>query len=1381
MSYEEKLQASQAEVTSLGRVSHRIALLDSTERLQQVLEKLLPRLLKRIGDNDSNRTDANQMATIAEGEKRNLTAFYDQIQAKLVEILSHVMNRVRNDMACRLPCESIMELLLQERHKHGPPLLSSHVHPMTTHLTLAFLTLGVPRCDKSELYNLLPSLLACQRVRLDSPAQRSQFHQLAHLLLTCMERLVKESAPRLSIATRSSEQTAVELPAATVSSLALARKLLQEQSQIAGTVFDLLLDVLLYTPTANISSTLPPEGLSQAGNERLRHGASTSERDWAAEMAPRKRRVALKQAVLEWIAPSRKWVLFDGDLARTVALLVVASGSNEVEVAERAESFLKMHLDSLRGQNENVSVSRALLGDPVTFMCQLLSLCLGQAQAEHATIILPSLGSVPNGDLSTQVLLSTKRRPVSEAARAAILAFLASRVLEDDALVFTDTSADSIESISTLAVQVAHTSLSSPAALSVMGLSTLRAKPYSSAAHLLNALCTRLVTITSSAAPNCDKIISLLARMLAAACSVLAPASTQRSTATRTNTTSDGNLEIRDLCYGVICILARSMLAPQAYIFTQGDALSSSVSTATLLFGCAANEQERLRPRAVAALDSLLKSYVRLYSKANDGSVNVPTHSLAENPWAQGTTTEVAGTEPSVATNRSSLLSALLPLIWTAAQSYKPKASRVAAARWASELLIELDITSACHLLCFLAGDSDSTAASIAREGLGLPDLSLASSESDSIVESSLSRLPDFSSLVRQVFHQSYTTTTSSMRCQLYRDFSFRGKAISLHFGMVCLLNDLYGGDEEAIRMYLYALSESLCEFNTGKKKGSAAETVHASDLLDQGSSCLLSLLSASHYARLQVLSANEGGEFTVSFKFLKELTLQANSTRARKYLAGSCGKLLEDSEAWRTSEKWMIDELAQVLSECSEVLSGIEKNHFALSSLHGAAFLGSHAVKAMRSQAESTLHDEGSPMLEDAWKNSADILQALGRGTLHQEELIGNACSDGIAISFYYDGEDAPVLHTRLVLALTSLLTQVSKAVRKFSQSDTINVARCIKAATAAGAALAATTTVASQPNPENAKGAIIWSVRLDCVDSLFELLGSMAFRKEEEVALVAGEALARYADAYCPTDNVWPSEQNVWPIEYNELYSKGLPPHEHVLNTLLRHVFLASSPQKRTSVAPALLAVTARAARGVSIPYCQELIGQQFSSFLFQIVSNSAYSCRAFVRSLLTNLDEIQGTFIALLSDPKSKQLCRESCCLGLAACRGVLQSPTVDTDRTAEALNSKLLRAFGQTTNFGGSAMQETQSQAAQRRSELGMDVDSPTTDISDSVAAESEVGGASGIGEAALSAQREMASACVALGRHDILYALLILSVSHTFWFTADARHRYRYDL
>ena len=163
-----------------------------------------------------------------------------------------------------------------------------------------------------------------------------------------------------------------------------------------------------------------------------------------------------------------------------------------------------------------------------------------------------------------------------------------------------------------------------------------------------------------------------------------------------------------------------------------------------------------------------------------------------------------------------------------------------------------------------------------------------------------------------------------------------------------------------------------------------------------------------------------------------------------------------------------------------------------------------------------------------------------------------------------------------------------------------------------------------------------------------------------------------------------------------------------------------------------------------------------------------------------VIQHLAEIQTAFITLLADPKSKQLSRESCCIGLAACQGLAQA-VARTDQASKTslsddLNNSLLRAFGQTTNFGGSAMMETPAQNAERRrqniEEVGADLS-----ITEIFGIEAEVGGAAGMGEAALGAYREMAAAALALGRSDVLYALFLLSISHPVWFTPGPRERF----
>jgi proteasome component ECM29 len=170
--------------------------------------------------------------------------------------------------------------------------------------------------------------------------------------------------------------------------------------------------------------------------------------------------------------------------------------------------------------------------------------------------------------------------------------------------------------------------------------------------------------------------------------------------------------------------------------------------------------------------------------------------------------------------------------------------------------------------------------------------------------------------------------------------------------------------------------------------------------------------------------------------------------------------------------------------------------------------------------------------------------------------------------------------------------------------------------------------------------------------------------------------------------------------------------------------------------------------------------------------------------VKEIRGHIDEVQNAFIALLADSKSGHLARESCCLGLAACRGLAGFLTLADDKTESAsleLNNKLLRAFGQTSNHGGSAMMETRAQADERRrangGNNGQQAGTEGNLMESFGVGETEVGGTSGLGEAALGAYREMAAAAVSLGRPDVLYTLLILSASHSIWFTPGSRERY----
>lgn len=111
--------------------------------------------------------------------------------------------------------------------------------------------------------------------------------------------------------------------------------------------------------------------------------------------------------------------------------------------------------------------------------------------------------------------------------------------------------------------------------------------------------------------------------------------------------------------------------------------------------------------------------------------------------------------------------------------------------------------------------------------------------------------------------------------------------------------------------------------------------------------------------------------------------------------------------------------------------------------------------------------------------------------------------------------------------------------------------------------------------------------------------LLGSGANRKEEEIALRAGEALGQYAGCYKIE-----VELHDWGEGYDEEFSSQLAPHEHALYLLLRKQYRLSNPLHRTACAPTLLGIVGLVARGVSVS--SGIVG-----FLFTSLSHSSIFC--------------------------------------------------------------------------------------------------------------------------------------------------------------------------
>ncbi|VEU39441.1 unnamed protein product [Pseudo-nitzschia multistriata] len=1367
------LADANAQLQSLNRVSHRLAMVDSAQKLQAVLDKLLPRLLLRIGD--------NHKARLKIGNDPRLDSVLSKTHLKLVEMLSHVMKRIRDDTDCRLTnARGILDLLVavdDEGRKTARDCDS-----FSLNLSLAFLTLAVPRCTPSELDGLLPGLLvlhACYERRIRKRAAdgdmsasvdsaRKQWQQVSHLLLRTLERIIAEEESSLGASRKLAAAAAVanrtngnkriktgddhgnkDRAAAdgdgkrgdattndggtAISGLEEARLLLSRDESpgttgpdgapphlsVADATYGLFLDALLYQTKAG---SVPPAGLSSGGWERMKSGHSVAERDWAAEMAPPHRLATFKNRLLEWIAPHRRFGLFlgatgaadqaggttnthrsgsDGDdkttgasvssggdtgRSRTVALLVAASGDPMKKVSETAVQYTKQYFDS---QKETGG-----FGDSTALTKELLSLCVGGINAEA---VLSASSANNKGHKTLSVLtgdLSFRRRQVSDSHFSELIG-TATKALDD----VPDDNGDDIAAIGKLSVLASDKMLSKLG--NALGVTLLRGKPYIAAAELLNGLILRLGKHRRRRPEHGNSTVSSAefhteARVLTLAVTILAPIAASR--ASSSSQISEASVAVRDSIYGTVSILCRSEFARERFLWllAAGNTEATGLSTdlLQLLFRCLGNEIDKLRPRATAALDALLFSCRRVVDGRDQMKREQQAQTLISttaNPWGnQGSTTSSPGSQiesslpigasMSPIAIASQLGKSLLPIVWAASHTSQPRQSRVGAARWSSDLLIDLDVISGTHILSFLAGDSDITASAIAKEGLGLKG-------------SKSAAVADFEELIHVLIPDDGGNTSTSALQPTFWDYSPKGRAVAV----TCLLRsyqDDFNGGEQGLGSFMGALTKCLAwEATSGND-----------DVLDACSEAL-SVCMSSPAARAMIQSSS----LSLDLKGLRDMIISSPSAKAKRFLADAFGSFLMDTSLLGT--QW-IDVVTEALSLSSDYLA--VEPFKPSKDVQGAALLGGTCVRVIR------LHP---PLTRpETYEMASIILKRLGSALTNADDMIGNVFCDAISLSC--SGGFTPELHENLKQGMASVLKNTTLALNKFGHGDRVNAPRVLKAIEPTGLSIAVSSSTTEQS---------------ECVAALFKLLGSDAFRKDEEIGLAIGEALALFAE----TDKSTAMASGDWPLDLDETYARSLSPSCRVVYTLLRTAKSTSNNHKRRACASALLAVVARATRL-----------EPHSSFR---------------KCLQLSLHEIQDCFLFLLVDAKSNQISRESCCLGLAGCNKLVVASESDE------LKGRLLRSFGTTTNHGGSAMQETEEQAAQRRRTEGSDNDNNANNgESETVGVGIDVGGAGGVSEAALGAYREMAAAAVACGRPDILYSMLILSVSHTIWFSTEKR-------
>ncbi|KAL3920918.1 MAG: hypothetical protein SGILL_003023 [Bacillariaceae sp.] len=881
----------------------------------------------------------------------------------------------------RLNAAGIVSLLVTTQDDGA--IVAKECDFFSLNLSLAFLTLSIPRSEAEELEKILPGLLVVHAAYEQRVDQRKQWNQVSHLLLAALERIiVQEEAAMKQQRANSRNNTATKRMNSTVEEkkqtqpmeidsppkvfgLEHARQIISKDAAIAASTYDLILDALLYTTQAG---NVPPGGLSSIGWERLKDGHSSTEKDWAAEMAPLNRLALLKTRLIEWVAPSRRWGLFlgqrrggvadskrdNGDnsndngstppseyglgIARTVALLVVASGDSMQSVAEAAKQYLKQYFDEKK--------STGGFGDADRLCKELLSLSVGKINASMAlaTPDNTTCSEDSNGLGRFHANVSFQRRQVPESHYAELVG-MSTRA-------FDETSDGCMVDVGKLVILSSDKMLSK--LTNAVGLNNQRGKPFVTAAEQLSSLVVRL-----ERCPTLDMtIFSLHSRSLALAVKVLNPIAAAKVTSS-SNAVSESHVSVRDSVYGSISTLSRSSFATEKFFCLMAggnlEAPSLSMDLIHLLFRCVGNEVDRLRPRATAALDAVLFACRRATEVPEPVPPRVldPVHA---NPWAT-TANQQNDAASSFSELPQQLARSTLPLLWGASRPAQPRQSRVAASRWASDLLMSIDVVNATHILCFLAGDSDVTAAAIARDGLGL------SKEKNAAVA-------DFGEICEVILSGGDTHSRPT-----YWDFSPQGKTASLRCLLRSFLDDFHG-EGSALRSFMQVVTETLLTDMNDK------------DLQDTCSESILICVAASSDARTMIAS----GLLPLGVEILRNLAFSASSSMARRFLAEAFGKIMEDPDElesldWQsilkqTSGTALNYLTTQPLKPCSET--------------HGAALLGGTIVNIVRKHS--------SLVTSDVLMESTQVLINLGEGIMHRDDTVGNVCADGILLAFSKD-----------------------------------------------------------------------------------------------------------------------------------------------------------------------------------------------------------------------------------------------------------------------------------------------------------------------------------------------------------------------------------------
>ena len=130
-------------------------------------------------------------------------------------------------------------------------------------------------------------------------------------------------------------------------------------------------------------------------------------------------------------------------------------------------------------------------------------------------------------------------------------------------------------------------------------------------------------------------------------------------------------------------------------------------------------------------------------------------------------------------------------------------------------------------------------------------------------------------------------------------------------------------------------------------------------------------------------------------------------------------------------------------LARCKSQMYIIEKSHFQLGKLHGTIFLSGLVLRSIRRQLLRSSDNKGTTITGQVWKDCTGILGLLGKGVLHLEDVISNACVDAIGIAISFDSLDAPHLDQSLNDGVVLVLGSITHAIKKFSDGTDVDPSR--------------------------------------------------------------------------------------------------------------------------------------------------------------------------------------------------------------------------------------------------------------------------------------------------------------------------------------------------